>query len=411
MISENDILQTLRIHAGIDAAQTGEASLRMEIRRAISACPHPQRLLDPTTPEWKSLLENSLVPETWFFRNIEAFDALVRWATDTWFPAHPNEPLRVLSLPCATGEEPFSIAICLLEAGVSPDRFQIRAGDISNQSLDRARQAIYRRNSFRSGFDEARFGRYFDALGDGDRQVTADLRKLIDFSCMNLVHPSSPLPRSDVIFCRNALIYFGQDTQVDVIATLRAALSDDGILFLGPVEPPLALQCGFVTAKMPMAFACLPSHGKSGSNNTPNPTDPQTRNRSRLHPPKSKPVAPRTRPGTSARPSSPASAPPAHHSLEIARAHADAGDMHAADVMLKHLSTSEGPSPELFCLHGLVSEALDRGDLAEAYYRKALYLDPAHYETLAHLAALLELNGRRSAAASLRRRAQHLAAP
>ena len=159
MISEDSILEALRSHAGIDAAQTGEASLRKEIRRAIDACQHPERLLDTSSREWAAVLESSLVPETWFFRNMEAFDALAEWVAGTWVPAHPGACLRVLSLPCATGEEPFSIAMCLLEAGLA--RFKVRAGDISENSLAIAREATYRRNSFRTGFDESRFGKYF----------------------------------------------------------------------------------------------------------------------------------------------------------------------------------------------------------------------------------------------------------
>jgi len=257
MISEDILLEALRSHAGIDAAQTGEVSLRKDIRRAINACTHPERLLNTASTEWLALLETALVPETWFFRNIEAFDALARWVTKTWLPAHPGQCLRVLSLPCASGEEPYAIAMCLLEAGLSPDHFKIRAGDISACSLALAGEATYRRNSFRSGFDEARFGKYFDDLGGGARRVTQSLRGLVEFELMNLVNPSRPLPQSQVIFCRNALIYFGEHTQREVVTRLHSTLSDDGILFLGPVEPPVALQCGFVTAKLPMAFACL----------------------------------------------------------------------------------------------------------------------------------------------------------
>jgi chemotaxis protein methyltransferase WspC len=79
--------------------------------------------------------------------------------------------------------------------------------------------------------------------------------------------------------------------------------------------------------------------------------------------------------------------------------------------MLDALTTSETPSSELFCMRGLVSEALGRQELAETFYRKALYLDPAHYESLAHLAELLELQNRSAAAAPLRRRANQIASP
>jgi chemotaxis protein methyltransferase WspC len=79
--------------------------------------------------------------------------------------------------------------------------------------------------------------------------------------------------------------------------------------------------------------------------------------------------------------------------------------------MLDRLSASVDPTPDLFCLRGVVSDALGLGDLAEKYYRKALYLDPSHRESLAHLALFLELNGRTEAAGRLRRRAGRGATP
>ena len=243
MISEDAILETLRSHAGLDAVQTGEASLRKEIRRTIAACPHPARLLDTASREWKALLESSLVPETWFFRNIEAFDALAEWVAGTWAPAHPGACLRVLSLPCATGEEAYSITMRLLEAGLAPGSFRIRAGDISEGSLAVARAAAYGRNSFRSGFDEPRFGKYFVGRCGEVRRVSDEIRGLVDFQFMNLADPSAVLPPSDVIFCRNALIYFAGETRRAVVERLGAALSNDGLLFLGPVEPPGGPAC------------------------------------------------------------------------------------------------------------------------------------------------------------------------
>jgi chemotaxis protein methyltransferase WspC len=404
VITEDILLEALRSHAGIDAAQTGEVSLRKEIRRVIDACPQPHRLLDVTSAEWQALLEAALVPETWFFRNMEAFDALARWVTASWLPAHPGECLRVLSLPCATGEEPYAIAMCLLEAGLTPDLFKIRAGDISEVSLARAGAAAYRRNSFRTGFDEARFGKYFDELGDGVRRVTPALRGLVEFDLMNLVNPARPWPQSHVIFCRNALIYFGQDTQCEVVTRLHAALSDDGILFLGPVEPPVALQCGFVAAKLPMAFACVKNAGVTAALAPPQPPAPPPR-KPRRSPPDAKISVPRLR---NAAPIASPAAAPTGDSLEVARLLADAGDEAAAADMLERLAVTAAPSPEFFCLRGVVSDALGLGELAEAYYRKALYLDPGHHETLTHLALLLALDGRHAAAAQVRRRARQI---
>ena len=404
MISEDDLLAALWQFAGIDAEQTGAASLRKEIRRALAATADPQCLLDFSSPEWNALLEAALVAETWFFRNREAFDALAEWVTTTWLPAHPGERLTVLSLPCATGEEPYSLAICLLEAGLAPAQFSIRAGDISHLSLAHARKAEYRRNSFRTGFDEAHYGKYFDPLGNDHRRVAARVRELVIFERMNLVRPAAPLPLSQVIFCRNALIYFDLETQRAALANLRAVLSVDGMLFLGPVEPPVALQCGFGTARLPMAFACVKQPDEL-PRAVPQPA-PVPARRSPLvttATPRRPAVVPLRQPVPVP---VPVPAPPG--SLELARALADAGDAVAAAEMLDGMAATVVPEPEYFCLRGVVSEALGCRELAEACYRKALYLDPAHHETLAHLAALLEVLGRSEAAAHMRRRANQI---
>jgi chemotaxis protein methyltransferase WspC len=101
---------------------------------------------------------------------------------------------------------------------------------------------------------------------------------------------------------------------------------------------------------------------------------------------------------------------PPPDALEAARALADAGDEWAAADLLDDVAATAHPTSELFCLRGVVSEALGLGDVAEAYYRKALYLDPTHFETLAHLSLLLQMDGRASAANRLRRRVDRISA-
>jgi len=99
---------------------------------------------------------------------------------------------------------------------------------------------------------------------------------------------------------------------------------------------------------------------------------------------------------------------PPDDSLEAARALADTGEEESAAAMLERMPSSA--DPDFFCLRGVVSGALGRTDLAEADYRKALYLDPNHPEALAHLSLLLDLDGRAAAAAQLRRRINNIPA-
>ena len=413
MITEDDILDSLRRHAGIDAAQTGEAGMRAGVRRAMVNCADVARLVDPQSPEWKALLETMLVPETWFFRNLEAFEALAEWARNTWLAGEKRRFLRVLCLPCATGEEAYSLAMALLEAGLNVTDFRVFAGDISPVSLAVARTGNYRRNSFRTGFSEDRHGRFFEATDDpGVRRISRQVRDCVEFSQMNLVDSTPPLPATDVVFCRNALIYFSTATQVEVLRRFHAHLPDNGLLFLGPVEPPVALQCGFFSAGFPMAFACT----KVASAAEKPAWTPAPRAATAANPAVSRRVMPvaATQQKLPAKPKHapqiaqpmPADQPAPADLLSRARSLADAGEVAAAADLLADAPPGEMANADFYALRGVVHESLGDHIQAEADFRKAVYLEPSHTEALSHLSLLLELQGRIDAAATLRRRAR-----
>ncbi len=415
MITEDDILDSLRRHAGIDAAQTGEASMRAGVRRAMANCAQVGRLLDPQSTEWQALLETMLVPETWFFRNLEAFEALAEWIRNTWLAGGKRRCLRVLCLPCATGEEAYSLAMALLEAGLDASDFRIQAGDISPTALAMARAGNFRRNSFRTGFSEDRHGRFFEPTADpAVRRVSRQVRDCVEFSLINLVDSTTPLPAADVVFCRNALIYFSTATQMEVLKRFYHHLPDDGLLFLGPVEPPVALQCGFFPAGFPMAFACTkvaPPAEKPAW--TPKPraaTEPKPTLVRRVVPVVAEqklPAKPKRAPQI-ASPIPPAEPKPVEIFLSRARSLADAGEVAAAADWLADAPPGAVLHADFFALRGLVHESLGDHTQAEADFRKAVYLNPSHTEALSHLSLLLELQGRTDAAATLRRRARQL---
>ncbi len=99
--------------------------------------------------QMQALIEAVVVPETWFFRDPEAFNALVTLARVRLLD-QPFKPVRILSMPCSTGEEAYTIAMAMLDAGIAPERFSIDAIDISDRALGVARQARYGSNAFRS---------------------------------------------------------------------------------------------------------------------------------------------------------------------------------------------------------------------------------------------------------------------
>src|SRR5580765_685704 len=116
-----EIETLLRERIGLDAASIGDAVVARSVRLRLKAlglatAGEYVRRLQTSEAEWMQLIEAVVVAETWFFRDREAITALVELAINEWLPRHPVETLRILSLPCSTGEEPYSLAMALTEA-------------------------------------------------------------------------------------------------------------------------------------------------------------------------------------------------------------------------------------------------------------------------------------------------------
>ena len=167
----------------------------------------------------------------------------------------PERVVRILSIPCAGGEEPYSMAMALADAGVAPASFRIEGVDLSNVALERAAAGRYTRNAFRGG-DLAFQQRHFSRHGD-EYQISDALRAQVSFSQGNLLafDSAAGAGRYDVVFCRNLLIYFDEATTAAAIAVLRALLADDGMLLAGYAEVPAFCRNGFAPLRVPGAFA------------------------------------------------------------------------------------------------------------------------------------------------------------
>ena len=411
------IEQLLRSKIGLDAASVGsstiERTVRLRMKRlGLNKTEEYQRLLETSLAnpdpegrgEWEELVESVVVTETWFFRDCDPFTAFVQLVRQRQEQgARSREPattdsllldpssIRMLSLPCASGEEPYSLAMALLDADIPPERFTIDGVDISARALVRAQRAVYGKNSFRGkslGFRD----RYFQATHDG-HALHPCVRNSVQFHRANILEDNFLAGRAtyDFIFCRNLLIYFDRATQAKALETLDRLLAPQGVLFVGPAELALATGKGFVSANVPMAFACR----KAGTTATPLlvPRQRATQAPKRFAPGK---VIERHVPTSSATPALP--------DLAAARQLADAGKhAEAAAICQAHLDR-QGTSAQAFYLLGLVRDAA--GDpQAMDYYRKALYLDPDHYETLLQMSLLLEKNGDPAGARRFKRRA------
>ncbi|MGU7772033.1 CheR family methyltransferase [Burkholderia sp. MR1-5-21] len=402
--------------------------------------------LNAFADERQALIEALVVPETWFFRDREAFVALARLA-DARLVREPARALRVLSVPCSTGEEPYSISMALLDAGIGPSRFAIDAIDISARAIERARDGVYGRNAFRGHPLEFR-DRHFSETAVG-WQLDPRVREPVRFVQANLFDlPLVADTRYDFIFCRNVLIYFDRHAQDESIRLLDRQLADDGTIFVGPAETGLMMRHALASARIPLAFAfhrappaAAPATGLRGGTR-PNtvtatsamPVAPQpapVRHPATAHPtanptashfatatPHHRALAvPQRQPATriahpapdaaDAAPTVPAAPAP---TLADARRLADTGRLDDAERAAHAFTLAHGPDADAFYLLGLIADARGLDADAQDFYRKTLYLAPAHYEALTHLAALRDAAGDAAGARQLMLRAQRASA-
>jgi chemotaxis protein methyltransferase WspC len=320
---------------------------------------------------------------------------------------------RLLSVPCSTGEEPYSMAMALRDGGAAPHRVRIDAVDVSGRFLRHARQGVYGRNSFR-GADQLFRERYFEATADGYR-VAEDLRGQVHFLQGNLCSPgfladSDPY---DVIFCRNLLIYFDRPTQDRVIGVLTRLLTPDGLLFIGSSESGVMAHHDFMPSRMPMTFAFYRTAPASREPQTPAHAPRRRARRSARPAPPARVHQPLVRAAAApaGRERSPRQVPPPalrqREGIQLAERLADQGRFAEAAALCEE-SLRQGPSASAFYLLALVRDASGNLADADACYRKALYLEPTHREALAHLALLMDRQGRQTDAQLLRNRMRRL---
>lgn len=407
--SVSDFEGLLQDMIGLSSATVGGSVIRHALTRRMNACALSDleaywTYLGENPDERQELIDCVVVPETWFFRDREAFGALTEHLRAQ---ERGDRPFRLLSLPCSTGEEPYSIAMALFDAGFAASDFVVEAIDVSTRNLAYAARAVYGRNSFRGadlGFRE----RYFEPLEGGFRPLDA-VRRQVRFTLGNLLGPTVVTGRQpfDVVFCRNLLIYFDRETQGRALARLGALLSDDGLLLVGPGESGLPSLHGYASARRPKAFAFVKA--------PPIPAVPAKPERvpvrSRPRPAVSMPAAERRDAPPPVKPFARRTAPAAIPAVEAmvadlnaVRAAADAGRFAEARAVAERHVAQAGPSAEAFYLIGLTYDAEDDEAQAAGHYRKALYLAPDHREALAHLRLLLQRQGDEAGVRSLTRR-------
>lgn len=388
----NSILESVLKEAmGLNISSVGPSSLKHAINRRMRVLEMENtlqylNLIKTSTPELNELIEEVAVNETWFFRDEAPFIALRDFAS-SYYKHNRGQALRLLSIPCSTGEEPYSMAISLIEAGIPAHSFAIDAVDISRRSLAIAQQGIYRNHSFR-GPQAQRHQGFFTKTRQG-YALDRSIKGLVRFHRGNLIHLGRPLTNTtyQVIFCRNLLIYLDPSFHQQAINTFDSLLADNGLLFIGHAEAGIFSGSSFTPAPYPKAFAF---HKRAKESAQTSQVAEEGRS---LHSPATSPL-PRS-----------GMAPPGGEEARE-RSGGSGGlslfqegrgprpdrfeqEVRACEEQLRR----EGPSAETFYRLATLFEQKKEWKTAIKMLKKATYLDPNHIEAIDMLAAIYQRLG------------------
>ena len=242
------LLRHIQERRGVDFRNYKKTSLRRRIARRMEAVGAESfaayhAFLEAHPQEFVGLLNTVLINVTSFFRDAEAWEALRGEAIPRLLArdrTRGDGHLRVWSVGCATGEEPYSLAMLLAEAlGIQEfgRRVKIYATDLDEEALRIAQHATYAPRDVES-VPPALLEKYFERTNN-QYIVQRELRRCVIYGRHNVVH-DAPISRIDLLVCRNLLIYLETETQSQVLPRLHYALVDDGLMFLGKAETQLA---------------------------------------------------------------------------------------------------------------------------------------------------------------------------
>ena len=410
---QEKIANLLREKIGLNAMTIGVHSLERLIKQRIkennlSDIADYFFLLQTSPEELEELIETVIVPETWFFRDREPFVLLKEYITKEWMPKNIGKVLRVLSIPCSTGEEPYSIAMSLMECGLTSKNFIINGVDISKKSLEKAREGIYGDKSFRGELGDCK-QKYFINLGK-KYQLEEVIKKSVNFIHGNLLDRSfllNQLPYH-IIFCRNVLIYFEQGAREQTIQMLDRLLENNGLFFVGHSETQQLLEKKWVSMHHSRAFA----YQKKGDF-SPQKDTIQTEQIEKKELRKIERIINTASTMSSFAPLSSPHSPKAlsvttHSSifsdLIMIRQLADGGKLKDAASLCETYLSQNPTNADGYVLMGQVYQAMGNEEKGEKYFQKALYLEPNHSDAIVHLILIKEHRGDRVGANILRQR-------
>ncbi len=441
---------------GLHANSIGDTSIERAIHHRMQALNIPVSGLKGETEyllkirndrkEFDELIEEVVVPETWFFRNVFPFEALARYlpGLKQKQPGDAGAELKILSLPCSTGEEPYSIAMVMMEKKLTSGKFSIDAFDVSQRAIRKARRAIYGQHSFREEYRDLR-DKYFQRTRAG-YILSSEVKEKVRFSRANIVADNfdHSQMKYDVIFCRNLLIYFDRPTQACVLKKLHRMLKPAGVLCVGHAEAAQVTKDYFSPLDISMAFAFskvsangqafYPFHSdteESVLRNTKalNSLENTLHNLASLvekdqaigqrlsHNKTLTKALAKKHHGMAERPArtnkeniqkdkGKKEDSEESFSLEKVPGYLEMGRLHDAAIRCEAYLKKNPESCDAYYYLGLISHRQGRAGAAESLLKKALYLDPGHHLAIGLLALLAEERGDAGQAEDYRRRQQ-----
>lgn len=405
------LVSFLEREIGLSKTSAADPSFLAAINERVSKSGKPDvmaylHFVSTDPAELEALVQAVLVPETWFFREEPSFQpVLAAIRNQHWGP----QRVHLLSAPCSTGEEPYTLAMLMRQQGHSPDVFSVDGIDLSRPAIKVARRGLYSENSFRGRAREQQQEEFFRPHPQG-WQLSSQVLEDVTFRVSNLLDRNS-LNRNyyHVAVCRNLLIYLSERARREVLSSLKDALRDDGLLVLGIAEATSMPADLFI----PYGDGPYPVFCKADGILK---VQPKRAPKKRRGPPRLAPLSTELKPlpklpkvtkGTRIKPA--ATPTKEVDLLEQARQLADRGNLEEASELCRRHLDSQGAHPEAYFLMALLSTSKGDDKAAEGELRKSVYLDPNHGEALLHLALLHERKGNSEAAEHFRRRAGEVA--
>lgn len=407
MTDFGEIIEFIEREMGIDTDSIGIISVASAISKHI----RPDELenknfatLMSDNSRIQDLINDLTVPETWFFRDTECFNFLKQSLSSDRFNYSYSNKLRILSAPSSTGEEPYSIAMLLMDLGFKLDEFEIVAVDINPISLNKAKLGIYGKSSFRnefSGFKE----KYFKRIENDQYELDYKIKSIPIFKKGNLAKRNflSNEPRFDYIFCKNLLIYLNSEARNLVLQNINRLLKADGVLFAGLSETAYFTRNQFEHVKHDMAFACkqiivAPNVEQSLFSNEPQIRTTKTRITKAVKAPVSVEIIEHKQ----------------SLSVNIEELYlrlkdlANSGSYSEAEQICIDILNKDNADYTALYVMGLIRNASGHTLEAKDYFHKVLYLKPDHYESLIHTSLIYESNGEHELANIFRERAERI---